>query len=128
MSLAAARDRALEFADQLQSLGPIAVTRFFAGAGLLIDGVQVGFVMKGTLYLRVDASSRLRFEALGAAPFTYAGRSRTVKVASYYQAPDAIVDDPDELRRWAIEARRAASAAKPASRRSPRRLSIRPTP
>jgi DNA transformation protein len=117
MSLVAARDRALELADQLRAMGLIEVRRFFGGAGLLMDGTQFGFVMKGSLYLRVDACSRLRFEALGAAQFTYAGRSRTVKVASYYEAPDAIVDDPDELRRWAIDAHRAASTARPASRR-----------
>jgi DNA transformation protein len=106
----------------LRAMGPIEVTRFFGGAGLVMDGVQFGFVMKGILYLRVDACSRRRFEALDAAPFTYAGRSQTVKVTSYYEAPDHIVDDPDELSRWAIDAHRAALTAKPASRRPGRLL------
>jgi DNA transformation protein and related proteins len=55
MSLVAARDRALELADQLRAMGLIEVRRFFGGAGLLMDGTQFGFVMKGSLYLRVDA-------------------------------------------------------------------------
>jgi TfoX/Sxy family transcriptional regulator of competence genes len=117
MSLASARDRALEFADRLQALRPIVVTRFFGGAGLLKDGVQFAFVIKGVLYLRVDDKRRRDFEALGAAPFAYAGRSKTVKVARYYEVPDEIADDPDELGRWASEAHRAALAARPSPER-----------
>jgi TfoX/Sxy family transcriptional regulator of competence genes len=120
MNLASARDRALEFAERLHAMGPIEVTRFFGGAGLIRDGVQFAFVMKGTLYLRVDDLSRPVFEALGAAPFTYAGRAQTVKVASYYEVPDEIADDPDELGRWASEAHRAAMTAKPRAKRRKR--------
>jgi len=112
MSLAAARDRALELADLLHMIGPISVTRFFSGAGLVRDGVQFAFIIKGVLYLRVDDLSRPDFEALGAAPFSYAGASKTVKVASYYALPDEIVDDPDALCSWAIRASHTARVAK----------------
>jgi TfoX/Sxy family transcriptional regulator of competence genes len=80
--------------------------------------------MKGSLYLRVDDRGRFHFEALGAVPFTYAGRSQAVIVTSYYEAPDEIVDDPDELRRWASEAHRAAASA----RSTPGRRKRRPDP
>jgi DNA transformation protein len=112
MSLAAERDRALEFADRLRAIGPIAVTRFFGGAGLTKDGVQFAFVIKGVLYLRADAESRPAFEALGAAPFTYVTRSKTVNVASYYTLPDEIADDPETLLRWVVKACHAAAIAK----------------
>ncbi|MGO8918143.1 MAG: TfoX/Sxy family protein [Stellaceae bacterium] len=111
MSLDTARARALEIADHLDGLGPVTVSRFFGGAALLLDGVQFAFVIKGSLYLRVDEASRSVFEALGAAPFSYAGRSGPVTVASYYEAPDEVVDDPDELRRWAARSRQAALVA-----------------
>jgi TfoX/Sxy family transcriptional regulator of competence genes len=68
--------------------------------------------MKGSLDLRVDGQTRANFEALGAAPFTYAGRTNKVTVATYYEAPSEVVDDPDELGRWAVEAHRAALAAR----------------
>ncbi|SDR30740.1 Transcriptional regulator of competence genes, TfoX/Sxy family [Rhizobiales bacterium GAS113] len=111
MSLDTARARALEIAIQLGSLGTITVSRFFGGAALLADGVQFAFVIKGSLYLRVNEESRPAFEALGAAPFSYAGRSKSVTVASYYEAPAEIVDDADELRNWAARSRQAALAA-----------------
>jgi len=118
VSPTSARDRALELAGQLAAIGPIEVGRFFGGAGLACEGVQFAFVMKGTLYLRVDDDTRPAFEALGAAPFAYAGRSGTVTVTSYYALPDEIADDPDELLRWAERAHRAARAAKPPRARS----------
>lgn len=49
MSPNSARDLALEIAERINALGPMTVTRFFAGAGLVADDVQFGFVMKGSL-------------------------------------------------------------------------------
>jgi DNA transformation protein len=110
VSVAAARSLALDIAEHLRGAGDIAVRRFFGGAALVIDGLQVGFVMKGSVYLRVDDGSRPVFEALGALPFTYGSAGRSVTVARYYETPAEIVDDPERLRDWAKEARRAASA------------------
>jgi len=107
-----AHARAREVADSLAEMGPITVTRFFSGAALRAGGAQFAFVMKGSLYLRVDAHGRAELEALGAVPFTYAGHAKTVTVASYVEAPDQIVDDPDELLRWARRAQRAALAGR----------------
>jgi DNA transformation protein and related proteins len=112
MSTASARDLALDIAGRIEGLGPVAVKRFFGGAALAADGVQFGFVMKGSLYLRVDEMSRADFEALGAAPFAYAGSSRTVTVASCYEAPDEVLEDAERLRDWAARAHRAALATR----------------
>ena len=111
MSLILARELALEIAERIDTLPSVTVSRFFSGAALVADGVQFGFVMKGSLYLRVDDKNRAAFEALASKPFVYAGRSKTVTVASYYEAPSEVVDDPDVLGRWAAEAHRAATAA-----------------
>ncbi len=117
MSHTSARERALELADRLHVIGPISVTRFFGGAGLVKNGTQFAFVIKDVLYLRVDDLSRHDFETLGAAPFTYATRSKMVIVASYYKLPDEIADDHNELIRWATRACHAATLAKSTSRR-----------
>jgi DNA transformation protein and related proteins len=128
MSMATARERALEFADRLRAAGPVSVTRFFGGAGLVKDGAQFAFVIEGTLYLRVDELSRPDFEALGAAPFAYASRSKAVKVASYYSLPDEIADDGEALVRWAIRAVHAAAAGKPKQVRPPQRRASKQPP
>jgi TfoX/Sxy family transcriptional regulator of competence genes len=113
------RERARELAESLKAMGTIEVTRFFGGFGLVMQGVQFGFVMKQTLYLRVDDTTRPAYERSGATPFTYATRAANVKVASYYQAPVDAMDDPHVLRDWAAKAHASALAARrPASRRA----------
>lgn len=111
MSTASARDLALDIAARL-TLGPVSVKRFFGGAALVMDGVQFGFAMKGSLYLRVDDASRAGLEAMGASPFSYDGGSRTVTVASYYETPDLILEDDAVLRHWIGRAHLAALAAR----------------
>lgn len=119
MSLAMARERAEEIAEQLDTLAPIVVTRFFSGAGLTRHGIQFAFVIRGTLYFRTDADSRPAFEAMGAGPFTYGSSTGERSLPSYYEAPVDVLDDPDDLNRWAARAWQAAVAAhkpkKPAS-------------
>lgn len=112
MSPGSARDRALELAEQMVGIGPVEVGRFFGGAGLKCEGVQFGFVMKGTLYLRVDDETRPAFEALDATAFAYSGRSGTVTVGSYYALPEEVADDPDEFVRWVERAYGVARAAR----------------
>jgi DNA transformation protein len=111
MTAATARDLALDIAGRIERLGPVGVKRFFAGAALAAGGVQFGFVMKGALYLRADDESRPDFEALGARPFSYMGRSKVVTVASYYEAPAEVLENAEELCVWAVRAHRAALAA-----------------
>lgn len=111
MSIVTSRELALDLAERIGGPRAITVKRFFGGAALVADGLQFGFVMKGSLYLRVDDVGRATFGAMGAAPFRYAGAGRTVTVARYYEAPAEIVDDPERLREWAEQARRTAAAA-----------------
>jgi DNA transformation protein and related proteins len=120
MSGATDNDRAREFADDLRAMGPITVSRFFGGASLVKAGVQFGFVIMGSLYLRVDDTSRAAFEALGARPFSYAGKSKTVTVGSYYEAPDEVIENPEDLARWASEAHRVATCSKATTKRGER--------
>jgi DNA transformation protein len=65
---------------------------------------------------RVDDASRAAFEALGAKPFVYDGKSKAVTVFSYYEVPEEIIYDDDQLRAWAVRSHRAAHAARLASR------------
>src|SRR5271163_905134 len=97
----AAREQALEIAERIETVGPIAVVRFFSGAGLVARGVHFGFVIRGSLYMRVDDLNRAAFEAAGMAPFSYATRAKRVTVASYYETPSDVVEDDDQLGLWA---------------------------
>jgi DNA transformation protein len=107
----ASLDLATDYAQRLFTLGDVAAMRFFGGAALRLDGVQFGMVMKGVLYFRVDDTSRNAFLAAGSGPFVYRGSARDVRVATWLSVPADILEQPEELRRWAAAAHRAAMTA-----------------
>jgi TfoX/Sxy family transcriptional regulator of competence genes len=122
--MSAAREFALEIAERINGLGPVTVRRFFSGAGLVADGVQFAFVIGGSLYLKVDDEFRPAFEAMGAKPFVYEGKRKPVTISSYYETPEEVIYDDDELRRWAIRSHRAAAASR--LRRAPKKKAAKP--
>lgn len=123
--MSAAREFALEIAERINGLGPVTVRRFFSGAGLVADdGVQFAFVIDGSFYLKVDDEFRPEFEAMGAKPFVYEGKRKPVTISSYYETPEDVIYDDDELRRWAIRSHRAAAASR--LRREPKKKVTKP--
>jgi DNA transformation protein and related proteins len=121
-------DLASDLADRMDGFGTIRVSRYFGGAGLRSGGILFAFVMKGMLYLRVDERARVALEKLGGVPFVYEGAWGPVTVPSYCQAPESVVDNDDELSRWAEQAHRIALSGTKDSARKPRRLKARPIP
>jgi DNA transformation protein and related proteins len=100
--------------EHLSPLRPVVFKRMFGGVGVFRDGLMLGLVADGILYLKTDEASRADFEREGMAPFTYQRRDGAATVMSYYRAPDRLLDAPDELVTWArralLVASRAASA------------------
>jgi DNA transformation protein len=99
--------------DLFAGFGPVTIRRMFSGYGISADGTNFALALRGGLYLRADEHSIPRFEAEGSKPFQYQSRSRakTVTVGSYWQLPERLYDDPDELTDWARAALAAAQRA-----------------
>jgi DNA transformation protein len=107
------RDFLIElFAD----FGPVAIRRMFSGFGISADGTNFALALRGGLYLRADEQTIPQFEAEGSKPFQYQTRAKTVIVNSYWQLPERLYDDPEEMTGWA---RAALSAAQRAALRKP---------
>ncbi|WP_269507001.1 TfoX/Sxy family protein [Burkholderia sp. IMCC1007] len=100
-----------EIAYQIASLGRVDVTRFFSGAAMRLDGVMFGFLVRGSLFLRVDDVNRPAFIAAGMGPFSYTGRTRTVAAERYYETPADVLEDAGALFDWCRSAYRAALLA-----------------
>ena len=81
--------------------GPVAVRRMFGGAGIFADGLMIGIVDEGVVYLKADATTRPDFEREGLGPFTYATKDGERSLASYWRMPERLYDEPEELARWA---------------------------
>jgi len=115
--------------ELFSAFGPVSLRRMFSGYGVSVDGITFALVLRGSIYLKVDDQTQARFEAEGVGPFQYESRSRgrTVTVASYWQMPDRLYDEPEELADWARLALGAAergAAAKRARGRKPRKRAV----
>ena len=103
--------------DLFAGFGPVAIRRMFSGFGISADGTNFALALRGGLYLRADEQTIPRFEAEGSKPFQYQTRAKTVIVNSYWQLPERLYDDPEEMTGWA---RAALSAAQRAALRKPK--------
>jgi DNA transformation protein len=106
---------------QLEQLGPVAPKRMFGGVGLYHDGTFFGVVDDDVMFLRVDDASRPAYEERGMGPFQPIPTAKPMRL--YWQVPDDILADPQDLAEWARRALAAARAAKKRPRARRRRVS-----
>jgi DNA transformation protein len=104
--------------DLFSAFGPVTIRRMFSGFGISADGTNFALALRGGLYLRADEQTIARFEAEGSKPFQYQTRAKTVTVNSYWQLPERLYDDPEDLTDWAKASLAAAQRA--ALRKRPR--------
>jgi len=108
--------------DLFADFGPVTIRRMFSGFGISADGTNFALALRGGLYLRADDQTIPRFEAERSKPFQYQTRAKTVTVGSYWQLPERLYDDPEELTEWAraalAAAQRAALRKRPKVRRA----------
>lgn len=111
-----------EYTDYLQEVfapfAAIEVRRMFGSYGLYREGLMFGLVSDDVLYLKADAASVAEFDARRLPPFSYARGGRRVSL-SFYQAPEAVFDDAEEARTWAMRAYEAALRCASRKRRAP---------
>ena len=98
-----------------------ATTRaMFGGFGVFVDGMMIGLIAGDVFHLKADDQNRPDFEAAGMGPFTYDRRGKPAAL-SYWQAPEAIFEDPPTLAAWVEKAHQAARRGKRKKRGSRRR-------
>jgi DNA transformation protein len=107
--------------DQLQGLGPVHARRMFGGVGLYFEDLFFGLIADDVVYLKVDESTRERYEAARAEPFRPYGQGSYSM--SYYEVPLKVLEDRDEIKTWARKA--VSVAGRKVAREVPRHHSTR---
>ena len=100
--------------DQLTGLS-VTAKRMFGGYGLHRGETFFGILHAGRLYFRTDDHTRAAYTVRGMGPFR---PSTKQTLATYYEVPTDVLDDPELLADWA---RAALAAARPAKARKPRK-------
>jgi len=106
--------------DLLADFGPVSIRNMFGGAGVYADGVMFAILADDTLYLKADETSARAFASEGMRPFTYRAAGKAPVAMSYWEVPERLLEDPEELAAWAGEAHRIACASKAKTSRKSR--------
>jgi DNA transformation protein and related proteins len=112
--------------EQFSDFGQVTLRRMFGGAGIYHDGLMFALIANDTLYLKADEASKGEFEALNLPAFTYSAKGEKKVSLSYWRAPEACLDDREEMTRWARMAFEAAlRAQKSAKAKFPGRKAVK---
>jgi DNA transformation protein and related proteins len=105
--------------EQLAGLGDVSARRMFGGVGLYSGEHFFGLIDDDVLFLRADDANRAEFVARGMPPFQ-PFKDKPEFSMSYYQTPADVLEDAEELARWARASVQVA-ARKPLKARKKKR-------
>jgi DNA transformation protein len=112
--------------DLLGPMGPVSARSMFGGTGIYYESVMFALIADDRLYFKATDRNRADFEDEGMEPFTYEGADGRRAVMSYWEVPEHLFDEPEELRLWAEKAVAAAVAAKKPPRAPKSRAKAKP--
>ena len=115
------------FDDLFAPFGKILVRRMFGAEGLFRDSLMFGIVYEERIYLKTSEESRQVFIAEGTRPLFYKFENAEGILTSYYELPDRLYDDPEELAEWA-RAAFAVALQSPTAQKKKRAAAGKPRP
>ncbi|EMJ97396.1 MULTISPECIES: TfoX/Sxy family protein [unclassified Leptospira] len=111
--------------DRLKVCGPLSYKNMFGGFGIYSGSQIFAMVIKDRLYFRVGESNQAEYESSGMTPFTYTGKDGKMVRVSYWEVPEEVLEDDEDLIFWfrksLAEANKASSLKK---RTIPKKKSI----
>ena len=107
--------------EQLGLLRGVSSRRMFGGVGLYSEGLFFGLIDDDVLYLKVDDSNRADYTSRGMEAFQ-PFKDKPLYSMAYFQVPADVLEESEELARWARKSCAVALASrKPSKRAMPRR-------
>lgn len=101
-----------EFRDYVVDLfapfGEVKIKLMFGGAGVYFKDQMFALLADERIYLKANDETRAAFEAEGSKPFIFESKKGDTIAMSYMEVPPRLLDDADELAKWARRAYEAA--------------------
>jgi|AGTN01.2.fsa_nt_gi Regulator of competence-specific genes len=101
--------------EQLAELDFLSYKAMFGCYGLYSESVFFAIVCGEELYFKTDERSRQEFVKRGMEPFIFREEQRS---NNYYRVPDAIFENPKQLKKWALTAVEAQRSSKKSTKSS----------
>ena len=98
--------------DVLSTCGSIRARKMFSGYGIYSNNICFALILDDVLYFKVQASDTSTYQAHGSSPFTYEKKDGKRIALSYWQVPENILEDTEQLAIWFEKAVAAAQNAK----------------
>ena len=111
--------------EQMGGIRPITTRSMFGGLCVFADGRAFALADDGVLYFKVDDSNRPDFMAAGMGPLLPFGDPD--KPMGYYELPEEVLEDPDQLALWMDKAIAVAARAKLKAKPKPK-AAAKPSP
>ncbi|NJO12421.1 MAG: TfoX/Sxy family protein [Gammaproteobacteria bacterium] len=111
--------------EQLRMMSALTSRRMFGGIGLYSEGLFFALLDDDTLYCKVDDGNRLDYVQRGMRAFTPFPDKPGM---NYYEVPAEVLEDAEELARWArksVAAARAAASRKAKTQSTSRKSRVR---
>lgn len=97
--------------DILSHIEGINARGMFGGFGLYKSGAMFALIADDVLYYKVGPTNKADYEDAGSEPFTYSGKNKPIQM-SYWQVPEDVLEDQDDLAEWTRKACEVALKAK----------------
>ena len=97
--------------DLLSHVDGVTARGMFGGFGLYKGGVMFALLADDVVFYKVGPSNIADYEEAGSEPFTYSGKNKPIQM-SYWQLPENVMEDQDDLKEWTLKAYDAALKAK----------------
>lgn len=104
--------------EQLDGVKSLVTRRMFGGVGLYSDGTFFAVLDNDTLFFKVDDELAARYKQRGMPPF--APMPDKPPMLGYYQVPVDVLEDADELCRWAADSVAVSTTPRRARRKRAR--------
>ena len=89
--------------DLFNPLGRLTSKTLFGGNAILKNNITFAMVFDGSIYLKTNKNTVKKYLDLDSKPLSYKKNNKTISLR-YYEIPIEVLDDEDQLIKWAIEA------------------------
>lgn len=99
-------------AEVLREIDGIAARAMFGGWGIYRHGLFFAMIADGVLYFKIDETNKADYESAGSKPFVYRSPKGKPMKMGYYEVPEEVMENREEIKQWVEKAYTVAEAAK----------------